>query len=182
MEPIGRGGMGEVWRAEHRMLARSAAIKLIRAEAAGGDPEVLLRRFDREAHAMAALRSPHTVTLYDYGISQDGQFYCVMELLEGMDLESLVTRFGPLTPGRAVFLLRQACLSLAEAHDLGLVHRDLKPRNIFVSRMGVESDFVKILDFGLAKYGAEAKEELTQLTAEGAWRDAGILRRGGWWV
>jgi hypothetical protein len=168
MEPIGRGGMGEVWRAEHRMLARSAAIKLIRAEAAGGDPEVLLRRFDREAHAMAALRSPHTVTLYDYGISQEGQFYCVMELLEGMDLESLITRFGPLTPGRAVFLLRQACLSLAEAHELGLVHRDLKPRNIFVCRMGVESDFVKILDFGLAKYGAESHEELTQLTAEGA--------------
>jgi serine/threonine-protein kinase len=170
VEPLGRGGMGEVWRAEHRLLARTAAIKLIRSEAGGGpgaDPEVLLRRFDREARATAALRSPHTVTLYDYGVSQEGRFYYVMELLHGADLESIVSRFGPMPPGRVVYLLRQACKSLAEAHDCGLVHRDLKPRNIFLCSMGVEYDFVKVLDFGLVKYESEDPQKATQLTAHG---------------
>jgi len=149
-ELLGRGGMGEVWRASHRLLARGAAVKLIRADP-GSDSRELLRRFEREARATAALRSPHTVNVYDYGTTEDGTFYYVMELLEGYDLETLVNRFGPLPPERAVFLLEQACHSLAEAHEGGLIHRDVKPANIYVCRYGIDSDFVKLLDFGLVK-------------------------------
>ncbi len=147
---LGRGGMGEVWKASHRLLARSAAVKLIRIEP-GSDSRELLRRFEREAQATAVLRSPHTVDVYDYGTTQDGTFYYVMELLEGFDLETLVNRFGPLPPERAVFLLEQACHSLGEAHEGGLIHRDVKPANIYVCRYGIDWDFVKLLDFGLVK-------------------------------
>ena len=150
-ELLGRGGMGEVWRANHRLLARSAAIKLIRPESFGGDGRELVRRFEREARATAALRSPHTVNLYDFGTTEDGTFYYVMELLEGFDLETLVTMFGPLPPERATHILIQACHSLAEAHQGGLIHRDVKPANIYVCRYGLDWDFVKILDFGLVK-------------------------------
>jgi len=149
-ELLGRGGMGEVWKASHRLLARAAAVKLIRIEA-GTNSRELLRRFEREARATAALRSPHTVDVYDYGTTEDGTFYYVMELLEGFDLESLVSRFGPVPPERAVFLLEQACHSLAEAHEGGLIHRDVKPANIYVCRYGIDWDFVKLLDFGLVK-------------------------------
>ena len=149
-ELLGRGGMGEVWKASHRLLARSAAVKLIRIES-GTDSRELLRRFEREARATAALRSPHTVDVYDYGTTEDGTFYYVMELLEGFDLETLVSRFGPVPPERAVFLLEQACHSLAEAHEGGLIHRDVKPANIYVCRYGIDWDFVKMLDFGLVK-------------------------------
>ena len=149
-ELIGTGGMGEVWRGSHRMLARPAAIKLIRF-----DPvfnwSTLTKRFEREARATAALRSPHTVDVYDYGTTEDGSFYYVMELLDGFDLQTLVDRFGPVPPERAAFLLVQACHSVTEAHERGLIHRDLKPANIFVSRYGIDSDFVKIVDFGLVK-------------------------------
>ncbi len=152
---IGRGGMGEVWTARHRMLARVSAIKLIRPETLGlDDPDhmsMVLRRFEREARATAALRSPHTIVLYDYGLSQEGNFYYVMELLDGLDLETLVERFGPQPAGRVVSFLQQAAKSLAEAHQQGLVHRDIKPRNIFSCRMGTDYDFVKVLDFGLVK-------------------------------
>jgi serine/threonine-protein kinase len=165
LERIAAGGMGEVWRAEHRMLARPAAIKLIRPEMVGGGPksELAQRRFEREAHATAMLRSPHTVALYDYGVTDDGQFYYAMELLDGIDLDALVTRFGPQPAGRAVHILRQACNSLAEAHERGLVHRDIKPRNLMLCRLGIEADFLKVLDFGLAKN----PEGDTELTAEG---------------
>ena len=149
-ELLGSGGMGEVWRASHRMLARPAAIKLIRFDRIF-NWRVLTRRFQREARATAALQSPHTVDVYDYGTTEDGSFYYVMELLEGFDLETLVERFGPLPPERAVYLLRQACHSLAEAHARGLIHRDIKPENIFVCRYGIDLDFVKVLDFGLVK-------------------------------
>jgi tRNA A-37 threonylcarbamoyl transferase component Bud32 len=149
-ELLGRGGMGEVWRASHRLLARSAAVKLIRIEA-GTDSRELQQRFEREARATAALRSPHTVDVYDYGTTEDGTFYYVMELLEGFDLETLVARFGLLPPERAVFLLEQACHSLGEAHQGGLIHRDVKPANIYVCRYGIDWDFVKLLDFGLVK-------------------------------
>jgi serine/threonine-protein kinase len=153
IEPLGSGGMGEVWRAEHRMLARPAAIKLIRAGGYGGgaSSRELIRRFEREARATATLRSPHTVQIYDFGTTDDGSFYYVMELLEGYDLETLVTEFGPLPPERAISLLRQACRSLAEAHEGGFIHRDIKPANIYACRYGVEYDFVKVLDFGLVK-------------------------------
>ena len=128
--------MGEVWRAEHRLLARDAAIKLVRPEVLGARDEpkrsVMLRRFEREAQATAALSSPHTIQVFDFGITQDGTFYYVMELLTGRDLESLVREFGPLPPHRALYLLRQVCHSLADAHARGLVHRDIKPANIYV--------------------------------------------------
>ena len=154
-ELIGKGGMGEVWRAEHRMLARAAAIKLIRPDFLGGQDsgraQQTLRRFEREARATANLRSPHTIVVYDCGIARDGTFYYVMELLDGLDLRSFVERFGPQPANRVVFLLRQACHSLREAHQMGLVHRDIKPANLFVCRYGAEVDFLKILDFGLVK-------------------------------
>ena len=172
VELIGRGGMGEVWTARHRMLARVSAIKVIRPEMLGvgslGNTNLLLRRFEREARATATLRSPHTVVLYDYGMSGDGSFYYVMELLDGLDLESLVRRFGPQPAARVVFFLRQAAKSLAEAHEKGLVHRDIKPRNIFSCRLGTDYDFVKVLDFGLVKISVgEGERTLTGLTREG---------------
>src|SRR5262249_51500283 len=135
VEKLGQGGMGEVWRAEHRMLARGAAIKLIRPSAlgAGGShAREMVKRFEREAQATAALRSPHTIEVYDYGVAADGTFHYVMELLEGFSLQSLVARFGPVPPERAVSVVRQACHSLGEAHAAGLVHRDIKPANMFV--------------------------------------------------
>jgi serine/threonine-protein kinase len=154
-ERLGAGGMGEVWRAEHRLLARPAAIKLIRGAAGRTNGAEVLdearRRFEREAQAIASLRSPHTVELFDFGVAQDGTFYYAMELLEGLDADTLVRRFGPVEPERAIYLLRQVCRSLAEAEAFGLVHRDIKPANIFLCRYGIEHDFVKVLDFGLVK-------------------------------
>jgi serine/threonine-protein kinase len=151
--PLGSGGMGEVWRAKHHLLARPAAIKLIRPEMLGAaDPEGrqdTLRRFEREAQATALLRSPHTIQLYDFGVTDEGTFYYVMELLEGFDLETLVRRFGLLPWMRVAYLLGQVCESLAEAHGQGLIHRDIKPANIYVCRYGRATDFVKVLDFGL---------------------------------
>jgi eukaryotic-like serine/threonine-protein kinase len=156
VELLGHGGMGEVWRAEHRLLARSAAIKLVRPEVLGasneGEVKLALRRFEREAQATAALSSPHTIRLFDFGATSEGSFYYVMELLSGRDLESLVREFGPLPADRVVYLLRQVCHSLADAHARGLVHRDIKPANIYVCRMGLDYDFVKVLDFGLVKF------------------------------
>jgi serine/threonine-protein kinase len=153
IERLGVGGMGEVWRAEHRMLARPAAIKLIRTELlsteSANDRASIVARFEREAQATAELRSPHTVSIFDYGVSDDGTLYYVMELLPGIDLETLVERFGPLPPERVVHLLSQACESLAEAHAHGLIHRDVKPANIYVCRLGLASDVIKVLDFGL---------------------------------
>ena len=152
---LGRGGMGEVYVAHHRMLARPAAIKLIRSEKAAFDGtehgQRVAQRFRREAEAAAGLRSPHTIELYDFGKTDDGTLYFVMELLDGIDLDSLVDRFGPIPPARTVHVLRQVCASLAEAHAQGLVHRDIKPANIHLCRMGLEHDFVKVLDFGIVK-------------------------------
>lgn len=162
LDLIGRGGMGEVWRAKHNMLARPAAIKLIRRDliaAEYGAVQEALDRFEREAQVTASLQSPHTVDLYDYGISDDGKFYYVMELLEGVDLESLVKRTGPLAAERVIHILRQACHSLSEAHRRDLVHRDIKPSNIFLCRRAFEYDFVKLLDFGLVKPGTPIKRE-----------------------
>jgi serine/threonine-protein kinase len=155
IELLGQGGMGEVWRARHRLLARNAAIKIVRPEFLGanaGDTKLMLRRFEREAQATAALSSPHTIRVFDYGMTDEGTFYYVMELLSGRNLESLVKEFGPVPASRAMFLLRQVCHSLADAHARGMVHRDIKPANIFTCRMGLEYDFVKVLDFGLVKY------------------------------
>jgi serine/threonine-protein kinase len=170
VRPLGEGGMGEVWLARHCMLARPAAIKLIRGEALGPDEpgrKNACHRFEREARATAALGSCHTITIYDFGVTADGSFYYVMELLRGLSLDALVRRFGPVKPNRVVHFLRQACHSLAEAHDRGLIHRDVKPGNIFTCRLGREHDFVKVLDFGLVKARGAAQFGATELTAEG---------------
>lgn len=166
---LGKGGMGEVWRARHRMLARDAAIKLIHPDvlsrSSGDNATLIRRRFEQEAQATAALRSPHTVELYDFGVTRNGVFYYAMELLDGIDLESLVTKYGPQPPARVVSILRQVCRSLADAHQQGMVHRDIKPTNIFLCRLGNEFDFAKVLDFGLVKV---TDENATKLTREGA--------------
>ena len=154
VEQLGAGGMGSVWRARHRLLARDAAVKLVKPEALGDTPssaQAQLRRFEREAQATALLQSQHSIRLFDFGAADDGSFYYVMELLDGRDLESLVKEFGPLPHERVMYLLRQVCHSLAEAHARGMVHRDIKPANIFLCRMGLEFDFVKVLDFGLVQ-------------------------------
>jgi len=151
-ERLGAGGMGEVWKASHRLLARPAAIKLIRSsEHAGGIPDEMRRRFEREAQVIAQLRSPHTVTLFDFGVAAEGSFYYVMELLDGLDADTLIKRFGPIPADRVIHILRQMCHSLSEAESHGLVHRDIKPANIFLCRYGEDYDFVKVLDFGIAK-------------------------------
>jgi len=168
-ERLGSGGMGEVWRARHRMLVRPAAIKLIRPEklagAGDGGYESLIRRFELEAQATASLRSPHTVELYDFGVSEDGTLFYVMELLDGIDLEEMVARFGPLPAARVVLLLQQLCDSLADAHMNGLLHRDIKPANVYACRLGQRFDFVKVLDFGLVKLTQTGSENLA-LTGE----------------
>ena len=154
VEQLGAGGMGTVWRARHRFLARDAAVKLVKTEALGATDSAAqsqLIRFEREAQATALLRSPHSIRLFDFGTADDGSFYYVMEMLEGRDLETVIREFGPMPPERVVYLLRQICHSLAEAHARGMVHRDVKPANLFLCRLGLEFDFVKVLDFGLVQ-------------------------------
>ena len=174
VEKLGEGGMGEVWRARHRMLSRPAAIKLIRPSAIGnghaGVSAEAIRRFQREAEVIARLRSPHTVELFDFGIADDGAFYYVMELLDGLDADSLLRRFGPTPPERAIYLLRQICHSLSEAQSCGLVHRDIKPANIFLCRYGEEYDFVKVLDFGIVGAVREVADPSLMDTRENAVR------------
>ncbi len=152
---IAQGGMGEVWRARHALLSRPAAVKLIKPRKLSDGSEVIdgvaKQRFEREAQITASLQSAHTIELYDFGVTSTGTFYYVMELLGGSNLEQLVEREGPLAPERALKILRQILDSLAEAHERGLVHRDIKPANIVVSTRGVQQDFVKVLDFGLAQ-------------------------------
>jgi serine/threonine-protein kinase len=162
---LGKGGMGEVYVATHRLLARPAAVKVILPGMLGVRDEagrrMIAERFRREAEAAALLRSPHTIELYDFGFAADGSLYYAMELLEGLTLQQLVERHGPLPAGRVIHLLGQACLSLAEAHRRGLVHRDVKPSNLMVCRMGTEVDYLKVLDFGLVKASAPTDARLT---------------------
>ena len=169
LDLIGRGGMGEVWRARHRFLVRPAAIKLIRADVLGSNArtrDAFIRRFEREAQETAQLGSTHTVDIFDFGETESGDFYYVMELLEGISLERYVELFGPMEPPRVMYVLRQALHSLGEAHRRGLVHRDVKPANILLCRLGPDDDFVKVLDFGLVKhFDASAA---TLLTKDGA--------------
>lgn len=164
VERLGVGGMAEVWRGNHRMLARPAAVKLIRPkvliEHGPEDAERLLRLFVREARTTAKLSSPHTIQLYDFGVSREGAFYYVMELLDGIDLKTLIERFGPQPAERVAHLLRQACHSLHEAHERSFVHRDVKPANIYTCRYGGDHDFVKVLDFGLVLDRHPTAEEL----------------------
>lgn len=191
LQCLGKGGMGEVWLAEHRLLARQAAVKLIRSD--DGEPPTpeAIERFRREAQSLAALRCDNTIELYDYGVTEDGTLFYVMELLDGLDLETLVLEEGPQPPARVIHLLQQACRSLAEAHDGGLVHRDIKPANLFVCRRADDLDLIKVLDFGLVRaVGSEevqgalgAPDMLTSLeqlraleAAEAAHRDSGALK------
>jgi serine/threonine protein kinase len=172
VELLGQGGMGQVWRAEHRQLARPAAIKIIRPDHKSGDhSDVLRRRFEREARATARLQSPHTIEVYDYGGIADGSFYYVMELLDGIDLDTLVRDHGPQPAERVASIMRQATSSLEEAHGVGLLHRDVKPANLFLCRKGADVDVVKVLDFGLVKSTQSHPQApaafATKLTAEG---------------
>lgn len=162
IEPVGQGGMGQVWRAKHRSLAREAAVKLIHQHATSS----LLhrKRFEREAKAVARLESPHTVAIYDFGTTPAGELYYAMELIRGLNLEELVKRFGPQPAARVRHIWMGVLRSLDEAHAVGLTHRDIKPSNILLARVAREHDFVKVVDFGLAK--VEATEGQTQLTME----------------
>jgi serine/threonine-protein kinase len=156
---LGSGGMGDVYLAEHRLLKRRCALKLVRPENAG-DPRTLAR-FEREVQAAARLSHPNVVEIYDYGLTQDGTFYYVMEYLRGLSFADLVARHGPLPAGRVIYLLRQACAGLAEAHAAGLIHRDLKPANLFAAHVGSRYDVTKLLDFGLVKETARGPVDLS---------------------
>ena len=148
-EKIGSGGMGDVYLAEHRLMKRPCAIKVIRAEKAG-DPRAIAR-FEREVKATSRLSHWNSISIYDYGRTSDGTFFYVMEYITGLSLQQLVNRRGPLATARAVHLLKQVCSALIEAHAMQLVHRDIKPANIMVTELGGSFDVVKLLDFGLAK-------------------------------
>ncbi len=145
---IATGGMGTVYLARHALLKRAAAVKVIRTDRLSPDD---IARFDREVRLAAKMHSPHSVSIFDYGRTPDGQSYFAMEYLSGMTLDVLLARFGPLAPSRVVHIMKQVSLSLREAHDLGLVHRDVKPQNIMLTCRGGEPDFAVLLDFGLAK-------------------------------
>ncbi|MEO8552480.1 MAG: serine/threonine-protein kinase, partial [Kofleriaceae bacterium] len=179
---LGTGGMGEVWRAEHRLLAREAAIKIVRAEALR-DPSYAPRireRFRREAQTLAAMRSRHTTALYDYGVTDDGTFFYVMELLDGLDLDRVVRLHGAQPAARVIQLLAQACQSLAEAHDAGLLHRDIKPANLMMCRAADEVDVVKLLDFGIVHTITEPLAPAHELVSlPGTDTDSGRLTAAG---
>lgn len=163
---IGSGGMGEVWRARHKLLARDAALKLIRADdRPDSHASERNQRFFDEAKTLARMRSIHTVAVYDFGIADDGRYFLAMELLDGLDLDELVRRYGPLPPSRTAGVLAQICDSLAEAHDAGLVHQDIKPANVYLCQLAEALDLVKVLDFGLTR--AIGKRHGSSNTVEG---------------
>ena len=155
---LGAGGMGEVYLAHHALMRRPTAIKLLKQT----NDESTILRFEREVRLSCQLNHPNTIAIYDYGRTADGIFYYAMELLDGLDLEELVQRFGPLSEARACHILKQACGSLAEAHANGLIHRDIKPANIFLTHRGGIHDFVKVLDFGLVREARSNDSRVTQ--------------------
>lgn len=162
---LGAGGMGEVHLAEHQLLRRPSVIKLVRPDRRGD--EKAAKRFEREVKMLATLTHWNTVEVYDYGHTPDGTFYFVMEYLPGVNLDELVKRHGPLPPGRAVFLVRQVCAGLREAHRVGLIHRDIKPANVMACERGGLYDVAKLLDFGLVRAADTTDEEDDKLTREG---------------
>ncbi|HET6883974.1 MAG TPA: protein kinase [Pirellulales bacterium] len=159
-ELIGEGGMGQVYRARHSLLKRPTAVKVLKPQCS--NPQ-MLARFEREVQLSSQLRHPNTIEIYDYGCTPDGVFYYAMEYVDGLNLTQVVTLAGPLPPARVVFILRQVCGSLREAHSLNLLHRDIKPQNIMLCCRGGESDVVKVLDFGLVKQMAST--EAVELTS-----------------
>jgi eukaryotic-like serine/threonine-protein kinase len=163
-EKLGEGGMGVVYKAEHRLLKRPCAIKLIRPRTA--DPAEGLARFEREVRAMASLSHWNTVEVYDYGVTDQGDFYYVMELLDGLTAHAVVDRHGPMPPARVVHVLRQVCAALGEAHARDLIHRDVSPRNVFLANVGGQADVVKLLDFGLV-HDRGHQLDAVSLTQEG---------------
>ncbi|MFV1987830.1 MAG: serine/threonine-protein kinase, partial [Gemmatimonadota bacterium] len=147
---LGSGGMGKVFVARHALICRPTAVKVL-STPEGGDPTASVARFEREVQLSASLTHPNTITIFDFGRTADNTFYYAMEYLEGLDLQRMVETFGPLPAERVVYLLRQVCGSLGEAHGRGIIHRDIKPSNLFVTQRGGLQDFVKVLDFGLAR-------------------------------
>jgi hypothetical protein len=162
-QKLGAGGMGVVYRGRHAMLRRPTAIKMLDVDKVN---EASIERFEREVQITSQLNNPHTVAIYDYGRTPEGVFYYAMEYLDGIDLQTLVERYGPQPAPRVIHILQQTCSSLYEAHSLGLVHRDIKPSNIMLNRRGGEPDVVKVLDFGLVKALDEGKQ--SAMTRQGA--------------
>ena len=163
-QQIGRGGMGEVWIARHIGLRQDVALKVLTAR--GSSLQEAVARFEREVRAITRLSHPNTVRILDHGVTEEGIWFYAMELLHGMDLATLLQQQGALPPARALALMRQVCDALAEAHANGVIHRDLKPSNVFIATIGGKPDFVKLLDFGLAKLSYDA--DCTALTLDGA--------------
>ena len=163
-EPIGHGGMGSVWKARHLTMQNEVALKIMRRELSRDMSAV--RRFYQEARASAQLRHPNTIRVHDFGASEEGLLYLAMEYLKGEPLADMVRRQGPLTPAAAVAIARQVCGALDEAHDHGMVHRDLKPDNIFLTQVHRMEGFVKVLDFGIAKV-LDTRAGVESLTSTG---------------
>ncbi|MEC7983708.1 MAG: serine/threonine protein kinase [Myxococcota bacterium] len=158
-EKIGEGGMGVVYLATHKMMQRDTALKLLKTDAC---TERDIKLFENEVRQTSKLKHPNTVSIYDYGKTEDGNFYYVMEYLRGIELDDIVHLFGPIPPSRAIYFLRQICSSLHEAHTAGLVHRDIKSQNIFITNRGGEHDIVKVLDFGLVRDTSQNDTELSE--------------------
>ncbi len=147
-ELLGEGGMGRVYLAEHALLCRQSAVKVLTK---GLSDLSVISRFEREVQLASQLTHPNTISIYDFGRNKDGVFYYAMEYINGAHLGQLVEYAGPIDPGRCIFILRQLCRALLEAHQAGVVHRDIKPQNIMVCNRGGEPDFVKLFDYGLVK-------------------------------